>query len=83
MNKRLNFGGDPDHRLATGIVFRIRHYWKIRKVVSTVWCGSVRHALAGITIATMTSLRHRPFAEVCTVPVFLVHTNTSSILLLL
>jgi len=25
MNKRLNFGGDPDHRLDTGIVFRIRH----------------------------------------------------------
>jgi len=23
----LNFGGDPDHRLDTGIVFRIRHYW--------------------------------------------------------
>jgi len=28
--------------------------------------------LAGTTIATMTSLRHRPLAEVCTVPVFLV-----------
>ena len=27
MNKRLNFGGDPDHRLDTGIVFRIRHCW--------------------------------------------------------
>jgi len=25
VNKRLNFGGDPDHRLNTGIVFRIRH----------------------------------------------------------
>jgi len=23
MNNRLNFGGDPDHRLDTGIVFRI------------------------------------------------------------
>jgi len=23
-NKRLNFGGDPDHRLNTGTVFRIR-----------------------------------------------------------
>jgi len=33
MNKLLNFGGDPDHRLDTGIVFRIRHYWEIRKVV--------------------------------------------------
>jgi len=26
MNKLLNFGGDPDHRLDTGTVFRIRHY---------------------------------------------------------
>jgi len=32
--KRLNFGGDPDHRMDTGIVFRIRHYWEIRKVVN-------------------------------------------------
>ena len=30
----LNFGGDPDHRLDIGIVFRIRHYWEIRKVVN-------------------------------------------------
>ena len=34
MNKRLIFGGDSDHRLDTGIVFRIRHYWEIRKVVN-------------------------------------------------
>jgi len=34
INKRLNFGGDPDHRLDTGIVFRIYHYWEIRKVVN-------------------------------------------------
>jgi len=34
MNKRLNFGGDPHHRPDTGIVFRIRHYWEIRKVVN-------------------------------------------------
>jgi len=33
VNKGLNFGGDPDHRLDTWIVFRIRHYWEIRKVV--------------------------------------------------
>jgi len=41
---------------------------------------SARHALAGIAIATMTSLRHRPttdthdrraLAEVCTVPLLL------------
>jgi len=24
--------GDPDHRLDTGIVFRIYHYWEIRKL---------------------------------------------------
>jgi len=33
--KLLNFGGDPDHRLGTGIIFRICHYWEIWKVVST------------------------------------------------
>jgi len=41
---------------------------------STHACTS-RHvyALAGIAIATMMSLHHRPLAEVCTVPVLLVH----------
>jgi len=34
VNKRLNFGADPDHRLYTGVVFWIRHYWEIRKVVN-------------------------------------------------
>jgi len=34
VNKCLNFGGDSDHRLDTGIVFRIRHYWKTWKVVN-------------------------------------------------
>jgi len=33
-NKRLNVVGDPDHRLHIGMVFRIRHYWEIRKVVN-------------------------------------------------
>jgi len=33
MNKCLNFGGDLAHRLDTGIVFRIHHYWEIQKVV--------------------------------------------------
>ena len=44
---KLNFSGDPDHRLDTGIVFRIRHYWEIWKVVS-INCAarrcSARHA---------------------------------------
>ena len=34
MNKRLNFGGNLDHRLDTGIVFRIRHPRETRKVVN-------------------------------------------------
>ena len=75
MNNWLNFGGDPDHRLDTGIVFRIRHYWQIWKVVSTDCTArscSGGHTLAGIAIATMTSGRHRPLAEVCTIPVLLV-----------
>jgi len=45
-----------------GIVVRMRHYWEIRKMVSTE-CDARRcsggHALADIAIATMTSLRHR------------------------
>jgi len=58
LNKRLNFGGDPDHRLDTGIVFLIRHSWEIRKVVLT----DCHHHDGGacLTIATMTSLHHRP-----------------------
>jgi len=34
MNKWLNCGGDLDHRLDTAIVFQIRHYWEIQKVVN-------------------------------------------------
>ena len=34
MNRWLNFGCTPDHRLDAGIVFRILHYWEIRKVVN-------------------------------------------------
>jgi len=71
-NERLNFGGDPDHQLDTGIVFRIRHCCQIRKVVSTDSAAQL-NALAGIAIATIMSLRRRPLAEVCTVPVLLVY----------
>ena len=79
LHKRVILAGDPDHRLDTGIVFRILHYWEIWKVVSTD-CAARRctagHALAGIAIAAMTSLCHRPttdshdrhlLAEVCAV----------------
>jgi len=51
------------HCLNTGIVFRIRDYWEIRKVVSTVcaaWRCNAGHALAGIAVATMMLLRYRP-----------------------
>jgi len=34
VKKLLDFGIDPDHRLDSGIVFRIRHYWEIRKVLN-------------------------------------------------
>jgi len=34
VNKLLNFGSDLDHRLDTEIIFRIRHYWEIRKVAN-------------------------------------------------
>jgi len=64
--KWLNFGGDLDHCLDTEIVFRIHHYLEIRKVASTDCVArgySAEHALAGIAIATMTSLRHRPTTD--------------------
>ena len=64
LNKRLNFGGDPDNRLDTGIVFQIRHYWEIRKVVNG-------HKSAAILIRQMAALVIRVLVEVqvCTVSV--------------
>jgi len=62
MNKCLNFGGDPDHRVDTGVVFRIRHYCEIRKVVN----GHIF-----VLIRQMTALGKRALADVCTVPVLL------------
>jgi len=49
MNKCLNFGGDPDHRLDTGIVFRIRCYCEIRKVVNGHKSAAVTDSLDGDT----------------------------------
>jgi len=68
VNKRLNFSGDPDHYLDTGIVFwiRIRHYWEIRKVAD----GYMNLLL--ILIRQMAALVRRDLAEVCTVPMLLV-----------
>jgi len=67
LNKRLNFGGDPDHRLDTGIVFRIRHCWEIRKLVNG-------HSF--ILICQIAALVRRALAEVRTVPVLLVQKVT-------
>jgi len=47
----------------TGIVFRIRHYWEIRKVVNG-------HSF--ILIRQMAAPIRRALAEVCTVPVLIV-----------
>ena len=52
---------DRDHRLDKGIVFRIRHYWEIRKVYG--------HSFT--LIRQMATLVRRALAEVCTVPVHL------------
>jgi len=62
VNKRLNFGGDPDHRLDTGIVFRIRHYREMWKVVNVY---------SFILVRQMAALVRRALAEVCTVPMLL------------
>jgi len=53
VNRWLNFVGDLDYRLDAGIVFRIRHYWQIRKVAN-------RHSF--ILIRQMAA--RRPFTEV-------------------
>ena len=66
MNNCLNFSGDPNHCLDTGIVFRIRHYWEIRKVINGLL----------ILIRQMPALARRALAKVCTVPELLVLTAT-------
>ena len=63
MNEKLYFYGYPNLRLDTGIVFRIRHYWEIQKVVN---------GLLLVLIRQMAALIRRPLAEVCAVPVLLV-----------
>ena len=56
MNKCSNFGGDPDHRLDTRIVFRIRHYWEMQKMVNG-------HSFT--LIRQMAALVRRALAEIC------------------
>jgi len=53
----LNFGGDPDHRLDTGIVFRF------------VTTGRYEKSLTDILIRQVVALVRCALAEVCTVPV--------------
>ena len=53
---------DLDHRLGTGIVFRIHHYWDIRKVVNG-------HKSAAHTDSQMAALVRRASTEVCTVSI--------------
>jgi len=78
--KVVNFGGNPDHRLDTGIVFLIRHCWEMQKVVSTD-CASrrckactSRHRHSNYDVITSPAHDRRALAEVCTVPVLLVRT---------
>ena len=61
-NKRLNFGGDPDHRLDTfsGFVIIGRH---------EKWLTDINLLLILIQMA---ALARREMAEVCSVPVLLV-----------
>jgi len=72
MNRWLNFDGDPDHRLDTGIVFRIRQYWEIRKVVNEhkpaahtdspdvgtgkTWLGGGMHCPSAFSIYTWSTI---------------------------
>ena len=83
MKKRLNFGGDPDHRLDTGLVFRIRHYPQIRKVVNGHKSAAAsNHSFILIrqmaAVVIVIPVRHG-LAEVCTVPVLLVSVCCSYI----
>ena len=60
INKWLNFGGDADHRLDTGTVFRIRHYCEIRKVVSTDCAARRRHRRSNYDVITSPADNRQP-----------------------
>jgi len=62
LSKRLNFGGDPDHRSDTGIVFRIRTIGRYGK-----WLTDINLLL--MLILQIAAVVRRALAEVCTVPV--------------
>jgi len=57
LSKRLNFNGDPDHRLDTGIVsvfVTIGRYGKLHQPTAMARRCSAEHVQAGIAIAVMT-----------------------------
>ena len=61
----IKFWWRPDNRLDRGTVFRIRHYWEIRKVVNG-------HSF--MLIRQMAALVRR---KVCIVPMLLVHDSNA------
>jgi len=73
LNKWLNFGGDPDHCLNTGIVFRIHHHGRYEK-----WLTDINLLL--ILIRQMATLVRCALAEACTVPVLLILVQMTSTL---
>jgi len=87
MNKRLNFGGEMNHCLDIGIVFRIRHYWEIRNQPTALRDAGVqgkhiitspardrqpRQSRQPVMVNDIATVVRRALAEVCTVPVLLV-----------
>jgi len=66
MKKLLNFGGDPDHRMDTGIVFGFVANGRYGK-----WLTDINLLL--MLIRQMVALVRRALADVCTVPVLLVY----------
>jgi len=65
--------GDLDHCMDSGIVFRIRDYWKIQKVMNGPVCCCVQSFIrtdspdGGTDIVTLV---RRVLAEVCTTQCF-------------
>jgi len=82
----IKFSIDPDHRLDTGIVFWIGHYWEIWKLYQLTMLHnaavqgihwqvsptSLHHRSTTDSGIVVTILVRRALAEVCIVPVLLV-----------
>jgi len=74
VNKWLNFGGDPDHRLDTGLISAFVTIGRYGK-----WLTDDSFIL----FRQMAALVRRAFAEACSVPVLLViYTTGTSIYIL-